>query len=269
MKKGSFIYNFVVVVAAFVIAGCGGGGGNNVIQGNGQGGGDNNPPSQIEPRLTGLSTIVGDLHKSDVNATAILKLDIDADNSFDSKYDKTLKTLVREGRFEFSNIPVLEDKEVTGQLIVEVEGYAPYQTIVTLKNGESLTIDASAAFNKVLFKQSVNLSKAGSESVRSGVIEFGIKKVGNKLKPFSKFISLSEFRAMANGESNVSLGDGSLSSYYVDVSSIPEDVKIIEATMQSFDSTKEEDLQHFPGEFKGIGLSKTQKQAMKFTVWNR
>jgi len=258
MKKSSFIYNLVIVIAAFVISGCGGGG-DNPIKNPPKNPPSQEPPALQEPRLSGNSTILGDLKQSDITGLATLKLDIDSDNSFNSKYDKTLQTPINEGKFEFFNIPTLEDKELKGQLIVEVEGYAPFQMIVTLHKDDSLTIDAHAALNKPLFKQSVKLSGAQPGSVRSGVIEFGIKQDGNKLKPFARLLSLSQFKAMAEGESNVSLGDGSITSYYVDVSSIPQDVEIIEATMQAFDSTKEKDLQNFPGEFKGVGLNGNAK----------
>jgi len=199
-----------------------------------------------EPGIASLSGNAGDV----VNPiTAVLELDVDGDGLYAGKGDRTLSVEARNGSFTFDNIALVKGVKLNGQLIVTAEGYAPLQKLVSFEDGDSVVVDASAALNKPALKEVVNLSGLSSSARMNSVMEFGIRKEGTKVESFSRLISLSQFRA----EANLPVDDGRVSTYTFDTGSIPADVKTVEVTMQAFDSTKPDDIQNFPGSFRGYG----------------
>jgi len=184
-------------------------------------------------------------------ATAVLELDMDDDGIFNGKADQRIEVSFNKGNFTLNHIVIPEGIKIKGQLTVTVDGYAPYLRVVTVQSGDSILIDASNALNKPALKEVVSLEGLSSSARMNSVVEFGIRKNGDKRESFSRLMSLSEFRAQAD----VPVGDGRVSTFTLDTGSIPAHVKTVEATLQAFDSTKKEDIGNFPGEFKGKGLN--------------
>ncbi len=207
-----------------------------------------------EAGVASLSGSVGDV----VNPiTAVLEIDADGDGAYGGKEDRTLSVASTNGSFTFGNIAVVKDVVLKGQLIVTVDGYAPYQQVVSLTDGNSIVVDASAALNKPALKEVVSLAGLSQSARMNSVVEFGIRQSGTKVESFSRLISLSQFRA----EADLPIGDDRVSSYTFDTGSFPEDVETVEATMQAFDSTKPEDIKNFPGTFTGKGLGGSKSAA--------
>ncbi len=225
-------------LAATALIGCGGGGGTPPPSGGGGGG------------VTKLSSLAGSVGDSSKQGRAILKIDKDDDGKFDGKGDLTLTVNVESGAFVFDRIETPEDKLVHGQLIVIMDGYAPFQKAVSLRGGQPFSIDASAALGKPSLKAVVKLGGMSHSARMNTVVQFGIQKSAKGLTAFSRLVSLSK---LASGE--VTDVNGSLSTYQFGLASFDDNVTLLQADMQAFDSTKAEDIEHFPGTFRGYGQS--------------
>ncbi len=228
----------------FIVIGCGGGGHHHQASNPPSSPGGGQTPSY---KLSGNSFISGFLKKKVNEGFAKLMLDVDNDGIYNGVNDKSYQVPLQNGAFRFEDIPVFQNKPLKAKLIVQVPNYAPYQKVLSLENGKSYTIDASAAINKPILKQVLKLDNLSQSAKLSSVVIFGIKKSGSTLESFAKLTTLS---ALAN-ENNASFQNGAISTYTFPLSEVPDNVKLIEASMQAFDSTKKEDLQNFPGEFKG------------------
>ena len=243
MRIKSFIFSIVATVA---IIGCGGGGSSPNVDNGGY------TPPQPNYKLDGDSALSGFIKDGIDNGSAILKLDVDGDGEYDGKNDLKYDIGISDGRFTFTNIKTPKDGKIDGQLIVTVDGYAPYQQQITLHNGDALSVDASAALNKPVLKSVVNISNMSQSARLSSFIRFGIKEDSNGIKAFSKLMTLQQLQAE---EKNATVGEDALSTYTISLAAVPDNVKVLQASMQAFDSSKEEDLKNFPGAFKGVGLS--------------
>ena len=153
------------------------------------------------------------------------------------------------GAFAFEDVIVPTGSSVKAQLIVEVDGYAPYQKILTLTAGDNVSLLAEAA--KIpLFKEVVKLSDLSASARMTSVIQFGIRDGADGLESFSRLMSLSELHA----EADLPLENGTEATYTFPTGSFPAGVETVEANMQAFDSSDPEDIQYFPGDFSGTGL---------------
>lgn len=248
--RGKILLNGIAVIASALLIGCGGGSSSNppaddpiVID-------PVDDPIVTPPTFKGVASISGTLGSSGKDGIASLKLDIDGDGKYDGKEDTRLSVESKDGSFTFAKIDTLNGKQLKGQLIVSVDGYAPYQQVVTISDGDTLAIDASGAISKPALKEVVSLASLSPSARMGSIIEFGINNSGGELQSFSRLISLSQLKA----EADLPIEDGRVSSYTFATASIPPEVTTVEATMQAFDSTKSEDMKNFPGTFTGYGL---------------
>jgi len=243
MRIRSMIFSMVATIA---IIGCGGGGSSSTVNTVG----DIKPPTP-NYKLDGSSALSGFIKDGINKGNALLKLDVDNDGEYDGKNDLKYNIGISDGTFTFTNIKTPKDGKIEGQLVVTVDGYAPYQQLITLHNGDALSVDASAALNKPILKSVVNLANMSQSARLSSFIRFGIKEDSNGLRAFSKLMTLKQLQAE---EKNATVGEDALSSYTISLSAVPSGVKVLQASMQAFDSSKEDDLKNFPGAFKGVGL---------------
>lgn len=237
--REKLLYSGMAVIASSLLVGCGGGGG------------ATSTPAAPVAKIKDLASLSATLGNSSKEGIAVLKLDTDGDGKYDGKADKRLSVASKDGSFTFNKIDTSGGKEMKGQLIITVDGYVPYQKVVTIAGGDTLSVDASGAISKPALKEVVSLASLSPSARMSSVIEFGINKNGDKLQSFSRLISLSQLRA----EANLPVSDGRVSTYTFGTASIPTGVKTVEATMQAFDSTKPKDIDNFPGTFTGYGLN--------------
>jgi hypothetical protein len=245
------------IITSALLVGCGGGGGSStpVVT---------DPivtdpivtdPVVIDPVKKGVTSLFGTLGESNnKEAIAVLTIDTDNDGRYDGKEDTRLSVESKNGSFGFERIEMPESETRKGQLIVTVDGYAPYQSVVSLSNGNSVSVDASSALSKPALKEVIKVSNLSSSARMSSVIEFGINNKGGELQSFSRLISLSQLKA----EADLPIEDGRVASYTFNTASIPPEVQTVEATMQTFDSTKPEEMNNFPGTFTGTGLGGTK-----------
>ncbi|BDY12649.1 PKD domain-containing protein [Hydrogenimonas cancrithermarum] len=248
----------LLLAASITFVGCGGGGG----------GGGTEPAGTITANgvtvvsgTTGSQTsgtsgrsIFKTRQTSGTESAAVASVTVDTneDGIFDEK-DPTFTSSVENGAFSVE-IPLQNlEKTYKGRISVIADGYAPYNKIIEIKAGQTINVLAEAEKIPVL-KETVNLSDL-SESARMGsYIRFGIRTTADGgVNSFSKLVSLSELKAEA--DANASLGKEDLATYTFPLASVPKEVKTLDVTMQAFDSTKPDELQYFPGEFKGKGLS--------------
>lgn len=245
VEKNFFLKSISIGIASLFLVSCGGGGGGTPASN------DDEQQVVVPPaKFKGVASISATLGSSDKEGVAVLKLDIDGDGKYDGKEDTRLSVESKDGSFTFAKIDTLNGKELKGQLIVSVDGYAPYQQVVTIVDKDTLSIDASGAISKPALKEVVSLASLSPSARMGSVIEFGINNNGGKLQSFSRLISLSKLKA----EADLPISDDRVSSYTFATASIPTDVQTVEATMQTFDSTKPEDMKNFPGTFTGYGL---------------
>ena len=246
VEKKLFLKSISIGIASLFLVSCGGGGGGTPASN------DNDQQVVVPPaKFKGVASISATLGSSDKEGVAVLKLDIDGDGKYDGKEDTRLSVKSKDGSFTFAKIDTLNGKELKGQLIVSVDGYAPYQQVLTIADKDTLSIDASGAISKPALKEVVSLASLSPSARMGSVIEFGINNNGGKLQSFSRLISLSQLKA----EADLPISDDRVSSYTFATASIPTDVQTVEATMQTFDSTKPEDMKNFPGTFTGYGLN--------------
>lgn len=240
MKNGKNWVFMCLLIVGFLLSGCGGGGGGNS-------GGTSSTPSSSSGGRSAVSGIVqtGSSTRSIRGSTnnnsegkATLIVDLDGDGVFGSSGDKTYYGVVQNGLFSFSNVEVKGDGKTSAKLIVNENNYAPYEKIIELENGGSVSVYADL---KPVEKVTATVNRRAG-----GYLVFGIKK--NSSGPNNAFVK-RQTRA------DVDL-NGTEATIVVPVSSIPAGINQITASLKRFDGSN---VQQFPGEFKGTGYPATKK----------
>jgi len=189
---------------------------------------------------------------SSVDEDTVAKLVIDTNNNakFGDDGDTVLSASVSDsGAFDFGAVNVLKDKQTNAQITVSKKGYAPYRKVITLSNGQSVSISADAA-STPLSVEAVKLSDLrASGAMDSSFLKLGTRQSGTTVSSYAQIMSFSQMLAQAD----VPLSEDVKSESIIPLSAIPEDVEVINAQMQTFDPTDPDDAENFPGEYIGVG----------------
>jgi len=215
------------LILAFFLASCGGGGG--------EGGSQNQPLPQTQRSAT--TSVAGKVNgetatrapSQTFSPTVKLIVDSNGDGTFDEKTDKVYETVATNGKFQLLNVEVPE-KGAKANLIISLDGYAPYSKVLDLSPNNPVTLDVQ------LVPASTKVVPITRE-----------RRAGGKL--FLTLTKSGEIK-VSSGVRAVSIEDSQL-TVEVDTKDLPESVTAIKATMKTFNSAKREDIKYFPGEFKG------------------
>lgn len=183
------------------------------------------------------------------DTSAILRVDKNGDGILDDNDFVYTVPVLTDGSFSFNDVVVDETKPTKAQLTVAKVGFAPVVKTVTLTKDTPLSVFADVS-TKPLLTEVVNLPATASDRANT-FLKFGITSDENGLSSFSRLLSLSELKA----ESDVGLGEGTLTEATIPASAFDLSVKSVTANMQAFDSTNADDIAHFPGSFSGHGKS--------------
>ena len=253
-NRFSIVAASLLIGGSLLMSGCGSSGGS----GGGSGGGSSNTGTTSVSGTTGTGTsgstgstsslfVMDAPSKTDgTYGTAKLVVDSNGNNLLDSTDTHYSVAVNSDGSFVFNNVAVDATKEVLAQLTVEKDGFAPVVKTLELKKDTPVSVLAKVDTKHIL-TQVVKLPTTTATRANT-FLEFGITKSSTGIKSFSKLMSLSELQA----ESNVRLA-GTLSTSVIPVAAFDSNVTSVTAQMQAFDSTKKEDIAHFPGEFSGHG----------------
>jgi len=244
------------------VSGCGGGGGDDAAPvvaapslngsaglsgtlGNAGGGGANPAPARLAPA-----------NMVDPDASAQLIVDLNKNGTFGDSKDITYTSQVIDGSFNFSGIEIEEEGVTEAQLTVLKRGFVPVVKVVTLSNGQTLSIIAEAGTTP-LQTEVVALDRNNSNvSLKGAFLKMGLKTTSLGIQSYSKIMSLSQLRAEA---ADPDYGTGEISTSVIPLDAIPDSVTEIRADMKAFDPTSAEDSKFFPGEYKGVGKSSGAK----------
>jgi len=241
------------------VSGCGGGGGDAPVAaaaaalngsaglsgtlGNAGGGGANPAPGRVGARLAPTNTI-------DPDASAQLIVDLNKNGTFGDSKDIAYTSQVVNGSFSFSGIKIAEEGVTEAQLTVLKRGFAPVVKVVTLSNGQTLSIRTEAG-TVPLQTEVVALDRNNSNlSLKGAFLKMGLKTTTFGIQSYSKIMSLSQLRAEA---ATPEYGNGEISTSVIPLDAVPDSVTEIRADMKAFDPTSAEDSKFFPGEYKGVG----------------
>jgi len=255
----SYIASTFVLAVSLSFVGCSGGGGDSGATT--QAGGTTPPVSSAVSTATvsgsvgssnksvsGSSTVANTTSAVDILATLIV--DGNGNGKFDDPSDIKLSTRVVDGTFTFENVEVDENGTTEALLSVTRDGFAPYVQTLSLTKDNVVSILADVQ-KKPLYQEVIQLPKSDEARATSFMV-FGMKDGGGGIESFSKLMSLSEFKAMA--DTNVSLEDsGEITKSVIPVAAFPKGVKTVTASMQSFNSSDPEDFEFFPGKLSGHG----------------
>ena len=181
------------------------------------------------------------------DTVAVLRVDKNGDGLLDENDLTYSIPVLSDGSFTFDNVAVDATKPTKAQLSVAKEGFAPVVKTVTLTKDTPLSIFADVSNTPVL-TEVVELPATASDRANT-FLKFGITSGENGLSSFSKLMTLSELQA----EADVPLGEGTLTTASIPADAFDLKVKSVTVQMQAFDSTKADDIAHFPGEFSGHG----------------
>ena len=186
----------------------------------------------------------------DNTTTARLIVDTNNDGEFGNKDDAIFSSSVKtDGSFDFGKIGVNKSGETRAQITVQKQGFAPYRKIVTLVNGQTVSVVADAA-STPLSVEAVNLTELRAQgTLSSSFLKLGTMKSGATVSSYANILSFSQMQA----EADVPLSSDAESESIIPLSAIPDSVEVINAQMQIFDPTDPEDAQKFPGEYVGVG----------------
>ena len=259
MKRGLWLLISLVLALSLTLYSCGGGGG---------GGSSSTSSSGTTKTLTGRSALSLILpttttsgtrsisrSNTDPNANAILGqvsvyVDGNKDNLFTNNPPDQVITLPisSNGTVPPVSIPVFSTGGTKIKVVVNLNGYAPYEKIFTVYNNSSNTINLKSALKHVL-KTTVPIIRNNRGTNQLLVI--GTEKTSQGLKPFAKFISPTRANSVTIKPSNVK------NEVVIPTSSIPDNVSQLNVSMAEFGNNPS-DFQSFPGEFKGTGYPQTR-----------
>ncbi|WP_187646823.1 PKD domain-containing protein [Nitrosophilus labii] len=248
-------------VALFLLSGCGGGGGGDSTT-------PTSTPTPTDTTVTTTSTAfvsgttasatstttVGAASSlvptattvNDSSAVATLIVDLDNDGVYGSSKDAVYQTAINsDGSFDFGAVEVAENGS-KAQLSVEKDNFAPYKKIISLKNGQSVTVNAEMTVP--VNTQVVDISDFNATSKQNMFLKLGVSNTISGIKSYAKIMSLNDLKTQADP----SFGD-TISESVIPLSAFPDSVKLVNAKIKAFDPTKKEDSKYFPGEYKGIG----------------
>lgn len=196
------------------------------------------------PALVSAMDVIG----VDSDASAQLVVDLNKNKTYgdsgDVKYTSVVGT---NGAFEFSGIEVNKVGETKAELTVSKKGFAKVTKVVSLSDGQNISVVAEAGTLPVLTQVVAidrNVVPAGS------YLKLGITQTLTGLSAYSKIMSLSELHA----EADSSFGLDDVSTSVIPLDAVPLSVTEITADVQAFDPTSEEDSKYFPGEYRGTGV---------------
>ena len=213
------------------------------------GGSANGAPSRLATRLTTSPSV-------DPDASAQLIVDLNKNGTFGDSKDITYNSQVIDGSFNFSGIKIEEEGITEAQLTVLKRGFAPVVKILTLSDGQTLSIITEAGTTPVQ-TEVVALDRSDSNvSLKGAFLKMGLKTTSFGVQSYSKIMSLSQLRAEAEDPGSSA---GEISTSIIPIGAIPDSVTEIRADMRAFDPTSAEDSKFFPGEYKGVGKSSDAK----------
>jgi len=186
----------------------------------------------------------------DNTTAAILVVDSSGNGKFGDPTDTVLSSTVNtEGAFDFGAVKVNETGTTKAQLTVSKQGFAPYTSVITLTDGQSVSVIADAASTPLL-TEVVNISSLRTAgTLSSSFLEIGTRNTSVGVSSYSTIRSLSEMKALAD----VPLDGDIETKTVIPLAALDDSVTSIKAETQSFDPTNEEDAAKFPGEFIGVG----------------
>ena len=251
----SIVTSAIVIGMAFGTLGCSGGGG-------GSSSSSSTTTQEVTQGETSVAGLTGDTTDDGTTSSiargvdttpqgsATLIVDANKNGLFDDSDDVTYTAPVIGGKFSFENIVVDANSslETTALLTVTKDGFAPYHEVLSLKNGSAVSV--MAKIDKPVLTEVIDLSSLSDAQRATSFVQFGTRDGGNGLESFSKLMSLSEFKAMAD----VNLAQaGTQSSSIIPVGAFASDVEKVTVDMQSFNSSDPEDFAAFPGKLSGHG----------------
>lgn len=181
---------------------------------------------------------------------ALLAVDLDANGIYGDTNDFVISSKIEaDGSFGFNAIKVNEQGDTKAQLTVSKPGFSPVVKVITLVNGQSVSVLADAASTPLLV-ETVNISKLRANgTLSSSFLKIGSRRTESGLSSYSQIMSLSEMKA----NSDVPISGDVETETVIPLGALPDTVTSIKAETQSFDPTNEEDAKKFPGEYKGVG----------------
>jgi len=187
---------------------------------------------------------------ADTTASAELVIDTNANGTYGDDGDKiATATVTSNGSFDFGSVEVDTDRDTKAQLTVSKQGFAPVTKIITLSDGQSISVEADAASTPLL-TEVVDISAIRAQgAMASSFLRLGTKRTADGLRSYSSIVSLSDMQALAD----VPIDGDVETETIIPLASLPESVTSITAETQSFDPTNEEDAAKFPGEYTGVG----------------
>ena len=256
MKRRFWLLISLVLALSLTLYSCGGGGG---------GGSSSTSSSGTTKTLTGRSALslilpttttsgTRSISRSNTSPNAILGqvsvyVDGNKDNLFTNNPPDQVITLPisSKGTVPPVSIPVFSTGGTKIKVVVNLNGYAPYEKIFTVYNNSSNTINLQSALKHVL-KTTVTINRnRGTDQL----LVIGTEKTSQGLKPFAKFISPTRADNVTIKPSNVK------NEVVIPTSSIPDNVSQLNVSMAEFGNNPS-DFQSFPGEFKGTGYPQTR-----------
>ncbi len=257
-----------VVVSALVITvtACGGGGSS-----------DSTAPAAGVTAATGTASVSGSTATAtsgisassvfkatatdivDSTTSAVLIIDSNNNGEFGDSADTVLSATVNtDGAFDFGAISVGITGETKAQITVSKQGFAPYTSIITLTDGQSISVVADAASTPLL-TEVVNISDLrAAGTLSTSFLEIGTRSSSLGVSSYSAIRSLSEMKALAD----VPLDGDIETRTIIPLAALPDDVTSIKSETQSFDPTNEEDAAKFPGEYIGVGEGSEGEQRL-------
>lgn len=173
------------------------------------------------------------------------------DVKFTDEEDVTYTTAIVNGSFSFNDVVLGEANTAKAFLKVSIEGYPPYTKLLDLVQDEAVSVLAEIG-SKPILTEVFDIASLSDATKASSFLSFGTREGSNGIESFSKLISLSEFRAFAAGDINLSQ-DGTQSYSIIPTAAIPEGTQKLQVDMQSFDSSNADEFAAFPGELTGFG----------------
>lgn len=255
-----------LVVSALVLSistGCGGGGGGGSSSGS-------TTPSVVPVSIpTALASVSGstatagsgvaaasafkatdNISTVDTTTSAVLTVDLNANGEYGDSEDIVVTSAVgTDGSFNFGSVKIRQTGETQAQLLVSKQGFAPVTKIITLTDGQSVSVEADAASTPLL-TETVNISAIrASGTLSSSFLKFGVKRGDMGLSSYSQIMSLSDMKASAD----VPISGDVETETVIPLAALPDSVTSVTAETQSFDPTNPEDAKKFPGEYSGVG----------------
>ena len=187
---------------------------------------------------------------TDGTISATLTVDLNNNGEFGDATDPIFTAPVKsDGSFDFGAVKVNAEGETRAQLLVSKDGYAPVTKIITLKDGQDVSVIADAASTPLLTDVVDITTLRTNGTLASSFLQIGTKNTNGILSSYAKVVSLSDLQASAD----VPIDADVETITTIPLAALPDDVTSITAQTQSFDPTDEKDAEKFPGDYVGVG----------------